>query len=910
MKFGSLRAVGRDGQLREYPIDLPALSVGRADDNGIVLDDPSISARHARIVIESGHMLVEDLGSEWGTFLGGQRLAPRTRNLVEPGQDLRFGEVRVQYAEPGAPPSPAQGAPAGAALAGAAAIPPVVPGVLASRGAVPPPAPPPAQPAAAIRATLTVPPSPVAPGEAAFATVSVENRGRIVDQVRLAITGVPAEWVSVSVPSIALLPGAREDVGIRIQPPRSPDSMAGVYECAALVISEQQEQRASVAMRVQVTAIDAVSLSLHPVQGTGSFRLTGRNDGNTVAVLSLAGADDAAALQYAFATPTIEIPPGEERTVQVRVSSAERPFVGQPQVAPFKITGTPAGPVGSRKEVSGQLMVKPPLRSLKPLAVIGLVALGVGAALAFFLLRGGDDQPASPTPTATPQETPTPNASAIEAVFRCDDDPSGATPPSRPNVTLPPVAGQLFAQNDPAWGNEVYAKANDPRDVCGTTIAQCGCAMTSLTNVLALFGLLVLPDGQPANPKTVNDYFNQDARRLAGGWVSRGYSFNNVQWDAITTLSKQLAEAFPGTKRIAFVPSWGTGSEEEIRRELRGGRPVILELFIRSPGYTGPHFIIAYGLDGDTILVKDPSHPEQTTLAPYLGTIQNSRLFREVEPGEDLSAIVVTVPANLRVTITDSKGRVVGTLKGGTAEDSLKQARADIPGAMYTFQPAWRDPTCMEKAPKDGAGTIQIYLPRPPDGKYRINVQDPNGGPTSVGIRTYDPEGNSGVTATDNPGPTDLSIDVARPKTPTPPTATATKPGSTAAPPTATHTPPPPTVAPTPTDTPIPTPSPSPTATTGPRKPTVRIECSPATAHQTGSGWEVSGSCAGTVVGTWTYTNWYFNGDLAKDFSGGKELFYSYQFFTTTPLQYSITFEACNTVAACQQARSVPIDIN
>lgn len=908
MKFGSLRAKGRDGQPREYPIDLPALTVGRADDNGIVIDDPSISARHARIVIESGRMLVEDLGSEWGTFLGGQRLAPRTRNLVEPGQELRFGEVHVQYAEPGAPPpSRAPGLAAGAQLAGAAAALPVGPGAAPLHAAGPPPAPAPA--GGGIRATLTVPPSPVAPGEAAFASVTIENRGRVVDQVRIAVSGVPAEWVSVSVASIALLPGAHEDVGIRIQPPRRPDSMAGMYECAVLVISEQQEQRASVPMRVQVTAIDAVSLSIHPVQGTGDFRLTGRNDGNTMAALSLAGMDDAAALQYAFASPSLEIPPGEERTVQLRVSSAERPFIGQPQVVPFKVTGTPAGTGASRKEVTGQLMVKPPLRSLKPLAVIGLVALGLAAALAFFLLQGGDDQPASPTATATAAATPTPNASAVEAIFRCEDDSSGATPPAGADVNLPPVAGQLFAQNDQRWGGEVYAKADDPRDVCGATIAQCGCAMTSLTNVLALFGLLVLPDGQPVNPKTVNDYFNQDARRLAGGWVSRGYSFNNVQWDAITTLSKQLAEAFPGTKRIAFVPTWGTGSEEEIRRELRGGRPVILELFIRSPGYTGPHFIIAYGLDGDTILVKDPSHPEQTTLEPYLGTIQNSRLFREVEPGEDLSAIVVTVPANLRVTITDSKGRVVGTLKGGTAEDSLKEARADIPGAMYTFQPAWRDPTCMEKAPKAGAGTVQIYLPRPADGKYRINVQDPNGGPTSVGIRTYDPEGNSGVTATDNPGPTDLSIDVARPKTPTPPTATTTKPGSTPAPPTATHTPSP-TPTETPTDTPTPTPSPSPTATRGPQKPHVGITCNPANAQQTPSGWQVSGSCKGTVTGTWTYTNWYFSGDLDGNWSGGKELFYSYEFFTTTPLQYYITFEACNTASACQQARSLPIDIN
>ena len=39
MKFGSLQVRTPDGAAREIPIELPSLVVGRADGNGIVIDD-------------------------------------------------------------------------------------------------------------------------------------------------------------------------------------------------------------------------------------------------------------------------------------------------------------------------------------------------------------------------------------------------------------------------------------------------------------------------------------------------------------------------------------------------------------------------------------------------------------------------------------------------------------------------------------------------------------------------------------------------------------------------------------------------------------------------------------------------------------------------------------------------------
>src|SRR5215472_4611666 len=51
------------------------LVIGRDEAADLVLDDPSVSRRHARVMASSnGGFMIEDLGSTNGTFLRGQRI--------------------------------------------------------------------------------------------------------------------------------------------------------------------------------------------------------------------------------------------------------------------------------------------------------------------------------------------------------------------------------------------------------------------------------------------------------------------------------------------------------------------------------------------------------------------------------------------------------------------------------------------------------------------------------------------------------------------------------------------------------------------------------------------------------------------------------------------------------------------
>lgn len=85
--------------------DLP-LTVGRGLMNDLILDDPYVDARHARIALdERGAPLIEDLGSVNGLVANDTRL--RDRVPVQPGAEVRLGRTTLRFRDPEEPVSPA-----------------------------------------------------------------------------------------------------------------------------------------------------------------------------------------------------------------------------------------------------------------------------------------------------------------------------------------------------------------------------------------------------------------------------------------------------------------------------------------------------------------------------------------------------------------------------------------------------------------------------------------------------------------------------------------------------------------------------------------------------------------------------------------------------------------------------------
>jgi hypothetical protein len=68
----------------------------------------------------------------------------------------------------------------------------------------------------------------------------VRNIGQINDQFNVEVDGLPAAWVSQSVPGVRMRPGVDDTLELAIQPPRGPESRAGARAFRLRVVPQEQ----------------------------------------------------------------------------------------------------------------------------------------------------------------------------------------------------------------------------------------------------------------------------------------------------------------------------------------------------------------------------------------------------------------------------------------------------------------------------------------------------------------------------------------------------------------------------------------------------------------------------------------------------------------------------------------------
>jgi pSer/pThr/pTyr-binding forkhead associated (FHA) protein len=100
----SLLIMGSDGGARRFELTAGAVSLGRGEDNDIVIEDPAISRRHLVFRREGDGVTVEDCGSRNGTVFNG---APLKKATLAHGAELQIGECLIRFlggATPAEPP--------------------------------------------------------------------------------------------------------------------------------------------------------------------------------------------------------------------------------------------------------------------------------------------------------------------------------------------------------------------------------------------------------------------------------------------------------------------------------------------------------------------------------------------------------------------------------------------------------------------------------------------------------------------------------------------------------------------------------------------------------------------------------------------------------------------------------------
>jgi serine phosphatase RsbU (regulator of sigma subunit)/pSer/pThr/pTyr-binding forkhead associated (FHA) protein len=84
----SLIVVDPNGNRKRVPLDPVPFLIGRQPENHLILRDSRVSRSHARIVLENGVYVLEDLGSRHGTFVNGRRVK---RKELENTDRVEFG---------------------------------------------------------------------------------------------------------------------------------------------------------------------------------------------------------------------------------------------------------------------------------------------------------------------------------------------------------------------------------------------------------------------------------------------------------------------------------------------------------------------------------------------------------------------------------------------------------------------------------------------------------------------------------------------------------------------------------------------------------------------------------------------------------------------------------------------------
>lgn len=84
-----------------YELKVEKTTVGRVEDNSFQIAEPSVSSHHCEFLLRGNDVVIKDLNSTNGTFIGGQQITGEA--VLKPGQVVRLGQVDVRLEGPEAP---------------------------------------------------------------------------------------------------------------------------------------------------------------------------------------------------------------------------------------------------------------------------------------------------------------------------------------------------------------------------------------------------------------------------------------------------------------------------------------------------------------------------------------------------------------------------------------------------------------------------------------------------------------------------------------------------------------------------------------------------------------------------------------------------------------------------------------
>jgi hypothetical protein len=91
--------------IRELPLDVPQVLIGRADDNDLSVPTQYVSQHHILLIRQDGYTILIDLHSTNGTYVNSERVYKHVladHDVITVDRRSMFVNYRIEYSEPSA----------------------------------------------------------------------------------------------------------------------------------------------------------------------------------------------------------------------------------------------------------------------------------------------------------------------------------------------------------------------------------------------------------------------------------------------------------------------------------------------------------------------------------------------------------------------------------------------------------------------------------------------------------------------------------------------------------------------------------------------------------------------------------------------------------------------------------------
>ena len=303
-----------DGAPWHLPFEKPSITVGRDSTCNLQLDDPRVSRKHMRIDrLPDGHIIVADLGSLNGLFVGDEKLGKNMMAEWPSSESVKVGPfwltLRIAKSSFGVGRRLALNAPSSVETR------------IGHQDAV---------------LRLSPVEAVVEPGGVVIVRIEVINNGNDAQYYKLSVKGIEPDWFTIAPFPLFVPQGARAERSITFHPPRVPTSTATNYDYV-LSITPTLYERQVTSLNAALQVVPYYDFDNEVITDRKGFKIVITNRGNSQRYYVVEMRERQNALNLLPSRVRTLIQPGQSVTQEVKVLAKRRPLFGLMQREPIEV---------------------------------------------------------------------------------------------------------------------------------------------------------------------------------------------------------------------------------------------------------------------------------------------------------------------------------------------------------------------------------------------------------------------------------------------------------------------------------------------------------------------------------------------------------------------------------------------